>query len=93
MVSLMRRSLDQPEIDGQAWVKIKGTPPADKPDPEAAKGVDLRTNWTKVIGDMNARAEGWVYRVPAFQMAPLKRRMTDLLKKPDAKSTAPAPAG
>lgn len=87
-------AVETAEIDGQTWVKIKGTPPpADKPDAEAAKAVDMRTNWGKVIGDMNARAEGWVYQVPAFQMAPLKRRMTDLLKKPDAKATAPAPAG
>ena len=79
-------AVDMAEINGQSWVKIKGTPPpADKPaSADAAKPVDLRTNWAKVISEMNARAEGWVYQVPAFQVAPLKRRMTDLLKKPDA---------
>jgi hypothetical protein len=86
--------IETAEIDGQSWVKIKGTPPpADKPDADAAKAVDLRTDWAKLIGDMNARAEGWVYQVPAFQVAPLKRRMADLLKKPEAKSSAPVSGG
>jgi len=78
-------TLDMAEIDGQSWVRIKGTPPpADNPDAPAANAVDLRTDWAKVIGGLNARAEGWVYQVPAFQVAPMKRRMSDLLKKPDA---------
>lgn len=85
-------AMEAAEIDGQTWIKIKGTPPAKK-DGEAPGGVDLRTDWTKVIRDMNARAEGWVYQVPAFQAAPLKRRMADLLKKPDSKSTVAAPPG
>lgn len=86
-------TVDMAEIDGQSWVKVKGTPPpADKPAPaDAAKPVDLRTDWAKAIGDMNARAEGWVYQVPAYQVAPLKRRMTDLLKKPDAPAAKSPP--
>ena len=34
----------------------------------------------------NARAEGWVFQVPAYEVAPLKKRMSELVKKPDSKS-------
>ena len=78
--------LDMTEINGQSWVRIKGTPPPGEKTEQADAGqaVDLRTDWAKIIGAMNARADGWAYQVPAYQVAPLKRRMSDLLKKPDA---------
>jgi len=90
--------LDMAELGEQTWIKIKGTaPPADASDSKPAEPkpgephvTDLRTDWPKIIGDINARAEGWVYQVPSYQVAPLKRRLTDLVKKPDvAPKSAP----
>lgn len=86
-------TLEMAEIDGQSWVKIKGTPPPpEKPAADAAKAVDMRTDWAKVIADLNARADGWVYQVPDFQLSPLKRHMADLLKKPEKPAAKAAPA-
>jgi hypothetical protein len=84
--------IEMAEIDGKAWVKIKGTPPPAAKEGEV-KAVDLRTDWNKVIADLNTRTEGWAYQVPDFQVAALKRRMSDLLKKPESKSPAPASPG
>lgn len=70
------------EIDGVDWIKLKGTPPATgMSKPGDSKMVDLSTDWAKVMADLNARAEGWAFQVGAYQMAPLKKTMTDLLAK------------
>jgi hypothetical protein len=78
-------TLEMAEIDGENWVRIHGkAPPADTSAPAAAaNAVDLRTDWNAVIAELNSRAEGWVFRVPPFQVAPLKRKMSELLKKPE----------
>ncbi len=73
------------DIDGQDWIKLKGIPPAANsngtPKPGDSGVVDLRTDWNKVINDLNARTDGWVFQVPEFQISPLKKHMADLLKK------------
>jgi hypothetical protein len=73
------------DIDGQDWIKLKGTPPAANtgaPKLGDSGVVDLRTDWNKAINDLNARTDGWVFQVPEFQISPLKKHMADLLKKP-----------
>ena len=87
-------SLELAEVAGQNWVRIKGTPPGAAPGAtegkaDAAAGVDLRTDWAKQMADINRRADGWVFQVPEYQIAPLKRRMADLVKKPEAASSKP----
>ncbi len=75
----------------EAWVKLQGQAPPQRATPAAPEGVhvtDLRNDWDKTIADLNAKADGWVFRVPAFQVEALTRRMSDLLKKPEA-----APSG
>ncbi len=70
------------DLDGQDWIKVKGTPPvAGAVKPGESGMIDLRTDWNKVINDLNARTDGWVFQVPDFQISPLKKRMADLLKK------------
>lgn len=69
-----------------AWVKLQGTPPAPRATPAAPAGVhvtDLRNDWDKIIADLNTKADGWVFRVPLYQVEALNRHMSDLLKKPD----------
>lgn len=77
------------EKDGNTWMKIKADPPVggmSKPaSPEAMPG-EPATDWGKVAADINARASGWVFQVPAYEVAPLKKRMSELVKKPESKS-------
>ena len=71
-------NLDLYDDGGKFWIRLKGTPAADKP--ESAK----------LIGEMNARTEGWAYQVPNFAIAVLTKAMGDLTKKPDPKGAASA---
>lgn len=77
-------TLEATEINGQNWIRIKGTPPAadQAPPPAGAAVTDLRTDWRKLITDLNARAEGWAFAVPAYQVSALRQRMADLTQKP-----------
>ncbi len=78
-------TLQTTEKDGSTWLKIKAEPPvggASKPADGAPDAVD----WGKVAADINARANGWAFQVPTYEVAPLKKRMSELVKKPDAKS-------
>ena len=83
-------TMEMAEIDGIDWIKIKGTPPStEMSKPGDSKMVDLRTDWAALMNGLNARAEGWAFQVPAYQVASLKRRMTDLLRKADAPRSGP----
>ncbi|MBL8645461.1 MAG: DUF4340 domain-containing protein [Rhodospirillaceae bacterium] len=90
--------LDYAEVDGKHWVKVRGeagapskaVPAANTPPPSAAAAPDSQpeaaTDWAKVMADLNARADGWAFEVPAYEVAPLKKRMADVTKKIEAKS-------
>ena len=81
-------------IDGQDWIRLKATPPACGGIKPGESGVmDLRTDWNKIINDLNARTDGWVFQVPEFQISPIKKSMADLLKKQPAMPPMPASAG
>jgi hypothetical protein len=77
--------VDNYQADDGNWLKFKGIAPpaqAEPPVPPGTKVTDLRTDWTKIINDMNTRTEGWVFKIPDYAVDPLKRRMADLLKGP-----------
>jgi hypothetical protein len=90
--------LDYVEADGQNWVKIRGLPPpaVDKPaeakptatsggdQPAEAKPTEAEPDWAKVIAEINARAEGWIFQVPAYEVNALKKRMAELARKPES---------
>jgi len=73
--------VDYAEIDGKNWIKLRGEAAASSAPP--AEGA---TDWGKAMAELNQRAEGWVFEVPAYEVAPLKKRMADITKKPEAKS-------
>ncbi|MDX2224520.1 MAG: DUF4340 domain-containing protein [Rhodospirillaceae bacterium] len=82
-------SLDYVEADGQNWVKISATPPpAETPpaDGAPAEGAPSEgaVDWAKIIAEINARAEGWVFQVPAYEVNALKKRMAELARKPES---------
>jgi hypothetical protein len=90
------------EINGKNWVKVRGeggttptaaAPAAPTPPPSAAAAPDSQppaptapADWAKTIAELNARTAGWAFEVPAYEIAPLKKRMADITKKIDAKS-------
>jgi len=84
-----RVELELAEIDGLDWIKIRGTPPGAGANP-GEKMVDLGSDWARIMNDLNVRANGWVFQVPAYQVAPLKNRMTDFLNKAAAAKSASA---
>lgn len=94
--------VDLAEVDGRNWVKVRGEgghaaastgPQAPTPPPSAAAAPDsvsaqpeAATDWAKIIAELNARTDGWVFEVPAYEVAPLKKRMADITKKIEPKS-------
>lgn len=91
--------LDYAEVNGQNWVTVRAEPPPAgfvapeiPPDPprmgEEAKPA-APIDWTKVIAEINARAQPWVFQVPTYEVNALKKKMAELARKPekdDAKS-------
>jgi len=66
------------ENAGNTWLRIHATASA------ADNGNKLvGLDWSKVATEINSRSEGWIYQVPAYEVAPLKKHMSDLIKKPD----------
>ncbi len=90
----MRVTLQLAEKDGKSWVKLKaepppGTPaPAPKPAGEGKLGESATAgpDWAKMAAEINARSDGWVYEVPAYEVAAMRKRMAELIKKPETKS-------
>ena len=74
--------IDYAEVDGQNWVKIRGEAPAGQ---SAAEAGGDEGNWKKTIDDLNARAAGWVFQVPAYEVNALKKKMSELARKPEPK--------
>jgi hypothetical protein len=72
---------DYAEIDGRHWIKLRGQ--AASSSTPVAEGA---TDWAKVMAELNTRTEGWVFEVPAYEMAPLKKRMADITKKIEPRS-------
>ena len=76
-------TLDLAEIDGQEWIRIKAAASGGGDvGLGESKMVDMKTDWDKIMGEMNQRTNGYVFQVPAYQIAPLKNHMSDLVKKP-----------
>jgi len=85
-------TLDLVEINNETWAKIRAAASTDsKPrqletKPGLPTPIDLRPDWSRLMGEINARTEGWAFQLPASQVAPLKHRMADIIKKADAKT-------
>ena len=70
------------ENGDENWLRFRGMASKD-----AATTVqsdeDAKPNWADVIAELNAKTKGWVYQLPGYEVAPLKKRMTDLVREPD----------
>ena len=65
------------EEGDENWLRFRASPPADSEAGEAAE------TWSKTIADLNALTDGWVYQLPGYEVASLKKRMTDMVREPD----------
>ncbi len=71
------------QVGDQEWIKIKAAATSGaEPKPGDSKMIDVSTDWNKIMAELNARTDGYVFQVPAYQLAALKNRMSDVLKRP-----------
>jgi len=77
--------LETADIDGKAWIKLRGEA-VEKPPVEQAADAPKTLDWAAIIADLNKRTEGWAFQVADYEVAVLKKRMADLVKKPEEKS-------
>jgi hypothetical protein len=70
----LRVTLETAEKDGNTWLKIR------------ASAADSSEAAAKAAADLAARIQPWIFQVPAYEVAPLKKHMSDFLKKPDKPS-------
>ena len=73
-------NLQVTESGGNTWLKIKADAPPSK---EATTTAEPGADWAKMAAEITARGDGWVFQVPAYEVAPLKKRMAELIKKPE----------
>lgn len=93
--------VDLAEVDGKNWVKVRADytaaapapaaktttpPPSAAAAPDAAPNAEAAVDWAKTVADLNARTDGWVFEVPAYEVAPLKKRMAEVTKKAEPKT-------
>lgn len=70
------------EMDGESWLRLSATP---APEAEDDPGVAARA------AAINARVEGWAFRVPAWKVDPLLKPLADLIGSDAAGDARPAP--
>ncbi|MEQ8510437.1 MAG: DUF4340 domain-containing protein [Rhodospirillaceae bacterium] len=79
--------VDLIESGDENWLRFRGQAPQEVPASEVSgeeeSGQVSKPNWADVIAELNAKADGWVYQLPGYEVAPLKKRMTDLVREPD----------
>ncbi len=68
----LRVALDVLKLNGEYWIKMAAA---------AKDGSDQ----AEKAGKLNARAEGWAYRVAAYKTMNLNKRLSDFLKKEKSK--------
>ena len=76
-------ALEYLERDGKSWLKVSAVPPPVPAEP-AASDQSTAVDWSATIADLNARTAGWVYEVPAYEVNALKKKMSELTRKPES---------
>lgn len=68
-------TIDLIESGDENWLRFSGiAAPADE---------GGENPWTDVIADLNAKTDGWVYQLPGYEVAALKKRMADMVREPE----------
>ncbi len=79
-------TVDLIEDGDDNWIRISGTAPDSPTETEAAEGDETGAearDWSAIIAELNARADGWVYQLPGFEVSGIKKRMDELVREPD----------
>lgn len=64
------------EDGDENWLRFNGTAPA------GDSGSD-ESPWAETISSMNIATAGWVYQLPGYEVAAIKKRMADMVREPD----------
>ena len=67
-------TLEMTEVDGRSWVRISAKP---------AAGLGTEGGAAQTMAAINARGQGYVFELPGYKVAILKRTLADLRSKPD----------
>lgn len=89
-------TVDLIEDEDVNWVRFRGAPPAalleeasaSAPEaPESGEAEEDATgnakDWTAIIAELNAKADGWVYQLPGYEVSGIKKRMADMVREPE----------
>jgi hypothetical protein len=90
-------TVDLVEDGDNNWIRISGTAPSGPAEPTvaqaAAEGAEAAAeaeaeaegaepkDWPAIIADLNARSAGWVYQLPGFEVAGIKKRMEEFVRE------------
>ena len=66
--------LDVAKVDGKDWLRIATAE-------VQSRGGEESERWAARMADISKRSHGRVFQVPAYEVATMKQRMADLLKK------------
>ncbi|NKB43309.1 MAG: DUF4340 domain-containing protein [Alphaproteobacteria bacterium] len=67
------------EDGDENWLRFQGVPP----EQTAGETDEDASNWTQVMAELNTATEGWVYQLPGYEVAAIKKRMADMVKEPE----------
>jgi len=70
----LRVTLETAEKDGTTWLRVR------------AAAADSSDAAAKAAAELAARLQPWVFQVPPYEIAPLKKRMNDFVKKAEKPS-------
>ena len=64
------------EDEEENWLRFKGIAPSDN------SGSDT-SSWDETIASLNETTAGWVYQLPGYEVSAIKKRMAEMVRKPD----------
>lgn len=62
------------EDDDVNWLRFRG---------EIHSQEDESKDWSSIISELNNKASGWVYQLPGYEVAGIKKRMADMVREPE----------
>ncbi len=77
-------TVDVVEDEDTNWVRFRGQAREEMPAGEnqsEGKNVSDVKDWNAIIAALNAKAEGWVYQLPGYEVSGIKNRMADMVRE------------
>lgn len=64
------------EDGDENWLRFNGMAPNNDADSDA-------NTWAETIAKLNSLTAGWVYQLPGYEVAAIKKRMADMVREPE----------